>query len=258
MYPPPEDSPPSPDLQPSGSRMVRVSVPRIRPFVVYTLMGATILAYLLQMAGTYLLGFDLLAAYGVKANELIIAGEFWRLFTPMFLHNTSSILHIAFNMYALYALGPALESHYGHVRFTTLYIVSGFAGNVLSFLFTSAPSLGASTAIFGLLGAEAIFLYRNRELFGAAAQRALTNVVVIAVVNLLFGLQPGIDNWGHIGGLLGGTFFAWFAGPLYHVAGNYYTAHLIDEHGDRETVTAGAIDLLVFVGLAAMKIIGNA
>jgi rhomboid protease GluP len=259
MYPPPDDPSSSypPDLQqPPGAQRVRVSVPQTRPIVVYSLLGVTITLFLLQMASNFLLGYDLLAAIGVKANNLIIAGQFWRLFTPMFLHNTSSILHIAFNMYALYALGTALEIHYGHWRFIALYLVSGFAGNVISFLFTSSPSLGASTAIFGLLGAEAIFLYRNRQLFGAAAQRALTNVVVIAVINLIFGLQPGIDNWGHIGGLLGGTFFAWFAGPLYHVEGNYYSAQLVDEHGTREAITAGAIDLLIFVGLAALKIIG--
>ncbi len=253
MYPPPDDSSPSYPQSPQPQR-VRVSVPHVRPLVTYTLMGVTILAFLLQMASEFVLGYDLLGAFGVKANDLIVSGQLWRLFTPMFLHNTGSILHIAFNMYALYALGPALETHYGHGRFIILYILAGFAGNVISFLFTAAPSLGASTAIFGLLGAEAIFLYRNRELFGAAAQRALTNVVIIAVINLIFGLQPGIDNWGHIGGLLGGTFFAWFAGPLYHVEGGFYGAQLVDEHGSAQTLTAGIVDALVFVGLVAMKI----
>jgi rhomboid protease GluP len=218
-------------------------------------MAVTIAVFAMQMLSKSLAGYDIPAMLGIKANELIIAGQFWRLLTPMFLHSSSSIFHIAFNMYALYALGPALESHYGHGRFIALYVLSGFAGNVFSFLFTTSPSLGASTAIFGLLGAEAVFLYRNRELFGSAAQRALTNVVVIAVVNLIFGLQPGIDNWGHIGGLLGGTFFAWFGGPLYHVEGSYYGARLVDEHGTPQVLAAGAVDAAVFAGLALMKIV---
>jgi rhomboid protease GluP len=188
----------------------------------------------------------------MKINEYILAGQWWRLFTPMLLHG--SLIHIGFNMYALYALGPGLESTYGHGRFLALYLIAGFAGNVLSFLFSGANSLGSSTAIFGLIGAEAIFLFRNRQIFGAGAQRALTNVLFVALANLMLGFAaPGIDNWGHIGGLLGGSFFAWFAGPLYTLRGDFYAPRLEDVHNSARAVGAGAVDLLVFVGLAAMK-----
>ncbi len=98
---------------------------------------------------------------GLKVNELIVQGQYWRLLTPMFLHG--DILHLGFNMYALYIFGPSLERYFGHLRFITLFVLSGFAGNVLSFMFSAAPSLGSSTAIFGLLGAEGVFLYRNRQ-----------------------------------------------------------------------------------------------
>ena len=107
-------------------------------------------------------------------------------------------------MYALYAIGPGLERYYGRSRYLLLYILAGFAGNVASFLISPQTSLGASTAIFGLLGAEGVFLYQNRQLFGPAAKRSLTNVIMIAAVNLMIGLSPGIDNWGHVGGLIGG------------------------------------------------------
>jgi rhomboid protease GluP len=110
------------------------------------------------------LGFDVPAALGMKVNELIIHGQIWRLITPVLLHG--SILHLGFNMYALYILGPGLERFYGHWRFLTLYLLAGFAGNVMSFIFSPNPSLGASTAIFGLLGAQGVFLYHNRGIYG--------------------------------------------------------------------------------------------
>jgi rhomboid protease GluP len=188
----------------------------------------------------------------MKVNELIMRGELWRLFTPMFLHG--SILHIGFNMYALYILGPGMERYYGHTRFLGLYILAGFAGNVGSFLFASSPSLGSSTAIFGLLGAQGVFVYRNRQVFGAMAQRVLMNIVLIAGVNLLIGLSPGIDNWGHVGGLIGGTLFAWYAGPLYRLEGGYFAPMVVDEHDDGDAVSTGLAVGALFAILAGVKI----
>jgi len=248
MYPSPND----PNAAPSGGRYVTVQVPHVRPVVTYVILGITILVFLAQMISDFLLGGDLPAGLGMKINALILEGQWWRFFTPMLLHG--SLIHIGFNMYALYALGPGLESTYGHSRFLALYLIAGFAGNVLSFLFSSAHSLGSSTSIFGLIGAEAIFLFRNRQLFGAGAQRALANVLFVALANLSLGFaSTGIDNWGHIGGLLGGSFFAWFAGPLYRLAGDYSAPRLEDTHNSARALGAGLVDMLVFVGLAAMK-----
>jgi rhomboid protease GluP len=186
--------------------------PVFRPYVTFVLIGICVGVYLLQLGTQTLLGVDIPASLGVKVNDLILHGQVWRLFTPMFLHG--SIIHIAFNMYALFNIGPTLERFYGRGRYLGLFLLSGFAGNVMSFMFSQSPSLGSSTAIFGLLGAEGVLLYQNRELFGNVASRALSQVVMIAVVNLIIGLTPGIDNWGHVGGLIGGTLFAWFGGPL--------------------------------------------
>jgi len=232
---------------------VMVKIPQGTPLVTYTLLGLSVVIFALQWLTESMLGFDYPAALGVKANELIIQGQLWRLFTPMFLHG--GILHIALNMYALLAFGPQLERYYGHGRYLALYLVSGFAGNVASFLFSAAPSLGASTAIFGLLGAEAIFLYRNRKLFGASAQRALTNLIVVAVINLVYGMMgSGIDNWGHIGGLLGGVLFAWFAGPVLQVAGLYPQLEMADTRQSSQVILAGLGVALLFALLAAIKI----
>ena len=248
---PPNSSPYPP--QAAEPQQVMVQQPQGRPIVTYTLLAISVLVYVLQMATeTFLVGADLPAMWGMKVNELIIVGQFWRLITPMFLHG--SILHIAFNMYALLAFGPGLERYYGRWRYLALYFVSGFAGNVFSFLFSSAPSLGSSTAIFGLLAAEGVFLYQNRKLFGKGAQRALINLITIALVNLFIGLSPGIDNWGHIGGMVGGILFAWFAGPLLTVEQSSFNYNLVDQRRSGAALSAGAGVALLFAILAMLAV----
>ncbi len=220
--------------------------------ITYTILVTSVLIFIAQAASQTLLGVDLPAALGVKVNEWIVQGQVWRLVTPMFLHG--SILHIAFNMYALYNIGPILERHYGHLRFLGLYLLSGFAGNVISFAFTTAPSLGSSTAIFGLLGAEGIFLYHNRGVFGGIAQRALNQIIMVAAVNLFIGMSPNIDNWGHLGGLAGGILFAWFGGPLLHVEGIYPALTLVDGRENRDVMVTGLIVGGTFAVLAGVII----
>ena len=170
------------------------------------------------MASMFLLGEDIPAFLLDKSNSMIQAGQLWRLVTPVLLHSSSLqgltfILHIVLNMYALNAIGPMLEQFYGHRRFLALYLVTGVAGNLFSFIFSSYDSLGASTSIFGLIGAQLIFVYINRQLFGKRARTVLTNIGMIIFINLAFGLLPGIDIWGHVGGLIGGLVFALLAGP---------------------------------------------
>lgn len=194
---------------------IMVKLPDKKPYVTYTFIGLSVVVFLLQQASTALLGGDLPMALGAKINEYIQAGQVWRFFTPMLLHG--SILHIIFNMYALFIIGPGLEKYYGHRRFFMLYVLAGYAGNLFSFMFTQGVSVGASTAIFGMVTAEALFIYRNRFLFGNRARSMLINVVSIIAVNLILGLSPGIDNMGHLGGLVGGLAFAWFAGPILKV-----------------------------------------
>ncbi len=239
-----------PQVTPFGQPQAR---PAFRPYATYTLIGLCVVAYLLQQITQSLYGVDLLEAWGVKANSLIIQGQLWRLITPIFLHG--SIIHIAVNMYALFYIGPTLERFYGRGRYLTLFMLSGFAGNVLSFMFTQAQSLGSSTAIFGLLGAEGVLIYQNREIFGGIARMALSQVVIIAVINLIIGATlPGIDNWGHVGGLVGGTLFAWFGGPLLQKQGMGPPFALRDLRGSREAIIAGTgvVALFFFLTLAAI------
>ena len=124
-------------------------------------------------------------------------GEFYRLLTSAFLHG--GFLHLALNMFALFLFGPPLEAALGRVRFTGLYLLSALGGSAASYAF-SAPtqaSLGASGAVFGLLGA---FLVVTRRL-----GRDTTGVLVLLGINLVYGfVVPGIDWRAHLGGLVAG------------------------------------------------------
>lgn len=235
-------------VPPSG--MIPISLAASSPRVTYTILGVTVAAYLLQLLSQFVFGYDMAVGLGAKANDAIRAGQLWRFFTPMLLHG--SILHIGFNMYALMAFGTGLERRYGHGRFLLLYLLSGFAGTVFSFLFSSAYSIGASGAIFGLVAAEGIFLFQNRKLLGAQVRGALNNIIFIVAINLFLGLQPGIDNWGHMGGLMGGLIFAWFAGPRWEVQGISPNLQVADLREPREIIVGFAVVTIIFCTLAVI------
>lgn len=142
---------------------------------------------------------EVLYRFGAKVNRLILEGEYWRLFAPMFLH--VSFLHLMVNSFALYSLRDA-EWIYGSNRFLMIFLLAGVAGNVTSFAFSPYPAVGASGAIFGLLGALLYFGTQRKELFRRTMGGAVWTTLII---NLLLGFAiPQISNSGHIGGLIGG------------------------------------------------------
>ena len=233
-----------------------MKLPNYKPKVTIALIVITIIIFILQFIIEMYTGADVLFFYGGKINEFIRIGQVWRLFTPILLHG--SFVHLAFNMYALYILGRRLEKLYGHRRFLLLYVLSGFAGNVLSFVFTSAPSLGASTSIFGLLAADGIFLIQNWKLFGPErSRRAITNLVFILLINLSFGFIPSsiIDIMGHIGGLIGGVFFAWKGGPILKINGQPPTLYAVDIRKKSDVLTASLVVLFGFTIIAIIPFV---
>lgn len=170
-----------------------------KPVITYALIVLNIMVYLFMVLydvdGTYF--------YALANNyEFVQNGQIYRLLTSMFLH--SDIIHIACNMYALYILGPQVERYYGKTKFLLIYLLSGLLGSIFSCAFMSADtiSIGASGAIFGLLGSIAYFTYYYR----ATLQGLLrSQVVPVILLNLAIGFMvPGIDISGHIGGLFGG------------------------------------------------------
>ena len=256
----PPNNQPSSSIDNQSPQEINPPQPRVqvrfngsKPVVIYIILAITILAYLFQAGSKYLTGIDYGFALGGKVNELITAGQYWRLFTPMLLHG--SIIHLLFNMYALIILGRGLEFNFGKLRFILLYISAGFAGNVMSFIFSPNPSLGSSTAIFGLLAAEAVFVFQNRKFFGGQARKILINSATIAGVNLVLGLSPGIDNWGHLGGLLGGIIFTWFGGPLWELKGLMPNLEIEDQHTSNQIWSGLGLTMLFFGALVLVKLI---
>ncbi|MEZ4859979.1 MAG: rhomboid family intramembrane serine protease [Caldilineaceae bacterium] len=152
--------------------------------------------------------------FGAKVNQLVAAGEVWRLFTAMFIH--IGVIHLLFNLYALNILGPLVEGFFGHRRFLFIYVIGGLWGSVASYAFSPALSAGASGAIFGLVGATTVYFLRYRENFGARGRAIVQNMVIVIAINLFLGLSsPGIDNWGHMGGLIGGAIIGYGLIPVY-------------------------------------------
>lgn len=215
--PPPAPPPPAP--RPVARYL---SLPVVIPRLTYVLLAINLSAF---AADAFTGG--LLAGLGAKVNELIAAGEWWRLITPMFLH--LGLAHIFFNSYALYALGLQVERVFGYTRFFFIYMLAGVAGSILSFALSPNPSVGASGAIFGLIGALLVYLYRHRPLFGEMGRQRLMNILVVAGINLVIGLSPGIDNWGHLGGLIGGAALTALIGPRFIVeADSFGQPHVRD------------------------------
>jgi len=141
-----------------------------------------------------------LVLLGAKVNELITQGQYYRLISAMFLHG--GIVHLAVNMYSLYAIGPMVEKVYGKAKFIAIYFVAGICSSLLSYVYSPSMSIGASGAIFGLLGAVLVFAIKSKGKTGSAFIRSILAVII---ANIFIGMTlPGIDNFGHIGGLIGG------------------------------------------------------
>lgn len=169
-----------------------------KPVVTYILIVLNLMVFLYGV----LHGNDELINMFGNNYELVQNGEFYRLFTCMFVH--ADILHILFNMIALYSIGPVVERYYGKSKFLHIYLVSGLLGSIFSGVFMTADSIsiGASGAIFGLLGSICYFTYYYRATLQGILRGSIMPVIII---NLVIGfLSSSIDLSAHIGGLIGG------------------------------------------------------
>lgn len=251
-----EPAPPGhPAALPGQPAPLRVQLPVHRPVATYVLLVAISLVFGAQLASQQFLGEDWPLLLGAKVNAAIAQGQYWRLVTPIFLH--AGLLHFFFNMYALYQLGRGVEAFLGWLRFVLLFFYAGVAGTVLSMLFSPAPAVGASGAIFGLVAAQGVFFYRHRQIFGERGRRGLQQVVMIAVLNLFIGLQArGIDNWGHVGGLLGGLAVSWALGPRWRVQPSLAAPGQLMVLDEPETTSnRGLIFAGLWVALAAVVLV---
>lgn len=145
---------------------------------------------------------NVLSTFGAIVVPLIDLGEYYRLISAMFLHG--GLVHLVMNMYGIWLLGNIIEKAYGKFKFAVIYLFSGIVGSCFSYFFLKPTilSVGASGAIFGLMGACIVFAVKRKDTIRKSFLRSIFQVLAI---NLLIGFSTSnIDNAGHIGGLIGG------------------------------------------------------
>ena len=149
---------------------------------------------------------------GALVPAFVAQGEVWRLLSSIFLH--AGLTHLALNMVSLYFLGSFAEVQFGWGRFLALYFVSGLAGGLAYLYFGDfgAPAVGASGAIFGLVGG--VFGFAMRRGTFSMQNPIIGQLLLLTAVNLFIGFSiPNISNTAHIGGLVGGIVYGWLFAP---------------------------------------------
>ena len=177
-----------------------------KPVVTYALIIINVVIFLLSLFNE-----SIIQMFAVNRFFIADLGEYYRLFTGIFLH--ANFLHLIFNMYALYVIGMQLESFLGKGKYLAVYLLSGLGGSMLSIFFNSGYSVGASGAIFGLMGALLYFGYHYRVYLDSVVK---SQIIPLIILNLLIGFtSTGIDNWAHIGGLVAGILATMAVGVKY-------------------------------------------
>lgn len=176
--------------------------------VTYTIIILNILVYLIEIIKSRnLIDINIytLIQMGAKVNILINRGEIYRLITSTFLHG--GIMHILFNMSALNIIGKEVEYIYGSKKYILIYILSALSGSLFSYLFNpNSVSVGASGAIFGLLGAMLVFGLKEKNKIG---KQYVKNILETLAINVIIGITiSNIDNYAHLGGLIMGAISA--------------------------------------------------
>ena len=171
------------------------------PMITYWLIAVNVILYVIPVLfGLY---DDLIANFSVW-GPAIREGQTYRLLTGIFLHG--GFVHLLFNCYALYVIGSQVENFLGRIKFLIIYLVAGVSGALFSMIFGNYASVGASGAIFGLLGALVYFGYHYRVYLGNVVK---SQIIPLILLNLFLGfMMSGVDNFAHIGGLIGGSLMA--------------------------------------------------
>jgi membrane associated rhomboid family serine protease len=173
------------------------------PVVTYGLLGVTVAIGLLTLLGGQG-GQELESWLWLDKFAVLYDNQYWRLFTVVLVHG--SVIHLMFNMYALWIVGPIVEALYGPVRYFVIYVLCAAAGSAASFAVSPSFAVGASGAVFGLFGALLVADRVHKPALTRNARNMTMQIGVLIVINLVIGFSiPRIDNAAHIGGLLAGT-----------------------------------------------------
>jgi rhomboid protease GluP len=214
-----------------------IFIPTEGYFVTPVIVNINIFIFILMVIGganVMLPDNESLLQWGANFRPATLNGQWWRLLTSCFVH--IGILHLAMNLYALVYIGLMLEPRLGKTRFLSAYLLSGIGGSVASLFWHDLTiSAGASGAIFGMYGVFLAMLTTNL-IEKAARQAMLTSVVIFVGYNLVSGLQGGIDNAAHIGGLVIGMVTGY----------SFYLSLIKPEETNRKYLTIGLPAVVVF------------
>ncbi|MCM0598806.1 rhomboid family intramembrane serine protease [Periweissella fabalis] len=182
-----------------------------KPYITYLLVAISIIVFIIMTVSGGTTAIPNLLRFGASFQPYILAGQWYRLITPIFIH--IGFEHLFLNMLTVYFCGIFLEQLFGWWRFTLIYMIAGIGGNLLSSsLMPNTISAGASTSIFGMFGAFVMlgFIYRQSDYFHALGRQ----FGILIIMNLVFALWPGsgIDILGHVGGLITGFLTALMVG----------------------------------------------
>ncbi len=191
----------SPVLMPSASPRFRIPLRRRREFATLIFLVINVLMFLFMELTGGSKDPEVLLNFGASYGPYFRRGEYWRAVMPMFLH--IGIWHLLINGYALFLLGRILERVHGYGRFSLIYVGCGIGGSLLSLTLSDHIAAGASGAIFGIAGAMVATAFLHRESVSPRWARAFgVGIIPFIILNLILGYSiPGIDNWGHLGGL---------------------------------------------------------
>lgn len=174
------------------------------PPLVVALIAVNLAMFGWEIAAGALADRETIVEAGALVRERVLAGEWWRILSAMFLHG--SVDHVVGNVIVLYIVGMACEHAFGGARTALVYFTSGVTGAFLSLAAGPGPSVGASGAIFGVIAAVVVVLYRHQDRFYVRDKRIGFVLAVWAGWQVLTGLaNPFIDNFAHLGGLAGGA-----------------------------------------------------
>jgi membrane associated rhomboid family serine protease len=230
------------------------------PIVTWALVAINVVVFLVDGAmGGLSLGLfgggGPLAEAGAVYGPLVAQGEWYRILTSAFLH--LGLLHLAFNMYALYLFGPIVEQMYGHVEYLVIYLLCAAGGSVLTILLApNQAAAGASGAIFGLFGLAFVVGRRHKVMLGPQARALLSQVGLLLVVNLVITFSVSGISWtGHVGGMIVGAMIGFLLPPtqVATLGGMWRTPS-----GERlERPMAGTLRLGVYVGVLVLLVVGS-
>jgi rhomboid protease GluP len=182
------------------------------PAVTIALIAVNALIFFITAGRGMLQSESAILRAGALSHALVLHGEVWRLLSAMFLHG--SLEHLIGNGVGLIIVGMAAEHAYGRLEMTGIYFISGLTGSIFSVLLNPGPAVGASGAIFGILGATIVFFFKYHDRLHIRDKRVGNAFLIWAGYSIVTAyFIPFVDNAAHVGGIIGGAFSGYWWSP---------------------------------------------